>query len=202
MSNNSAPYEIIASPATFWIAPVGTAFPDTDTAPSGSWTKVGTSGDRSYGEDGVTIEHPQTMAVFRSLGSTGPRKAFRSAEELFISLMLADLSLEQYAAVISQSVTTVAAGVGTPGYKKIGLMRGLTVLQKALLVRGPSPYDDAMAMQFEVPVAVQIGEPQTVFRKDTPAMLAVKWQALEDPNASSEVERFGRLVAQTADALT
>ena len=47
-----------------------------------------------------------------------------------------------------------------------------------------------------------IGEPQTVFRKGTPAMLAVKWQALEDPNASSEVERFGRLVAQTADALT
>ena len=34
------------------------------------------------------------------------------------------------------------------------------------------------------------------------AALALEWTALEDPDAATENERFGRILAQTADAET
>lgn len=200
----STPYEVVAQPFTLWVAPVGTAFPDVDTAPNGSWTKVGTSGDLNYTEDGVTVTHSQSVELWRALGSTGPRKAFRGEEELRIALTLADLTLEQYKNAMNyNTVTDTPAGVGTPGYRKLGLSRGLAVNQRALLVRGNGgPYGDAMAMQYEIPVAVEAGEPEVVFMKTEPAGLALEFVALEDPNASSAAERFGRLVAQDAVAGT
>jgi hypothetical protein len=199
----SAPFEIIAQPFTLYTAPVGTAFPDVDTTPGAGWTKVGTNGDLNYTEDGVTVNHAQTVEAFRALGSTGPRKAFRTEEELRISLTLADLSLEAYKlAMNGNAITTTAAASGTPGTKDIGLSRGLAVTQYALLIRGAgSPYGASMAMQYEIPVAVEAGEPEVVFVKGEPAGLALEFLVLEDPSASTESERFGRLVAQNAAAL-
>jgi hypothetical protein len=198
------PYEIIAQPFTLWVAAVDTAFPAVDTDPDGSWTKIGTSGDLNYTEDGVTVKHSQTVEVFRALGSTGPRKAFRTEEEMNISLVLADLTLEQYALAMNYNpVTHDAPGVGTPGTKSLGLSRGLEVPQRALLVRGQgSPYGTGWAMQYEIPVAVQVGEPEVVFVKGEAAGLALEFMVLEDPDASDEAERFGRVVAQTEDAGT
>lgn len=201
----SAPYEIVAQPFTLWVAPTGTTFPALEESPTGSWTKVGSSGDLNYSEDGVVVSHPQSVEVFRALGSTGPRKAFRTEEELRISLSLADLTLEQYALAMNyNTVTTVAAGVGTAGYKKIGLSRGLDVLQRALLVRGAgSPYGTGTAadwyVQFQVPIAVQVGEPEINFTKGEAAMIALEFMALEDPDATDEEQRFGLLLAQNAD---
>jgi hypothetical protein len=200
---STEPYEIVAAPFTLWVAPVGTSFPTIEEAPGGSWTKVGTSGDLNYTEDGVTVEHPQSVEFFRALGSTGPRKAFRTEEELLISLNLADLTLEQYALALNHNtVTTLAPAPGEIGSKKIGLSRGLEVPQRALLVRGAnaSPYGTGWGAQYEVPVAVQIGEPEVVFQKGEPAGLSLQWAALEDPDAASAAERFGRLVAQNAAA--
>lgn len=199
------PFEIIAQPFTVWIAPTGESFPGVGDAPAGNWTKIGTSGDRNYSEDGVTVTPAQTVEIFRALGSTGPRKAFRTEEELRISFAVADLTLEQVKHALNQNtVTTVAPGVN-PGYKKIGLSRGLTVQQRALLIRGQeSPYGEGAAddwdLQFEVPVAVEVGEPEMVFVKGEPAMVQLEFLALEDPNAASDDERFGRLIAQNADA--
>lgn len=196
------PYEVVAQPFTLWVAAVGSAFPDVDEAPGVSWTKVGTSGDLNYGEDGVTITHNQTVEMWRALGSTGPRKALRTEEELHVSLVLHDLTLEQYAlAMNNNTVTTTAAGTGTPGTKKIGLSRGLTVPQRALLIRGVggSPYGDSWNVQYEIPVAVQIGEPEVVFQKGEPAGLQLEFATLENPDAASADERFGRLVAQNAN---
>jgi len=197
------PYEIVAQPFTLWIAPVGTAFPDVDTVPPGPWAKIGTSGDLNYSEDGVTVSLSQSIELWRALGSTGPRKAFRPEEELRISMQLADLTLEQVAAALnSNAVATVAAGAGTPGYKKVGLSRGTGVVSKALLVRGGlSPYGDTWAMQFEVPVAVEAAEPELVFVKGEPALVALEFVAIEDPDAATADERFGRLIAQHATAL-
>src|SRR5687768_5399736 len=141
--DNTAPFEIIAAPATIWLAPTGTAYPNIDAAPAGTWVKVGTTGDLNYDEEGVSILHGQALEYFRSLGSTGPRKAFRSEEELVIALTLVDVSLEQYALALNHNtVTADAPGAGDAGDKIIGLSRGLTVTRKALLVRGPSPYGD------------------------------------------------------------
>ncbi len=202
--DNAAPLEVIMAPFTFWVAPTGVTFPDVDVAPDSSdFTLVGTSGTRNYDEAGVTVQHAQAIAFWRSLGATGPQKARRTSEDLKIRLTLADLTLEQYAlALEGNTITPTSAGVGTPGTKKIGLSRGQTVTQKALLIRGPSPYMADGIAQWEVPVAVQSGEPQITGKKNEPAGLALEWTAIEDPNASTEAERFGRFVAQTADATT
>jgi len=192
MADNSAPFEIIAAPFTLWLAPVGTAFPELAADPAADWVKVGTSGDLNYTEEGVKVQHSQSVEVWRALGSTGPRKAFRSNEDLKVSLTLADLSLEQYAIALNHNTVTEDAG-----QRSIGLSRGLIVAQRALLVRGVSPYEDGVA-QFEVPVAVQTGSPEVVGRKNEPASLALEWTALEDPDATSDDERFGRLVAEDA----
>ena len=202
---SSAPFEIVAAPFTLWKAAEGVTFPDVDETPGAGFTKVGTSGDLNYTEDGVTVAHAQTVEMFRALGSTGPRKAFRTEEEMRISLTLADVSLEQYAvAMESNTVTTTAAGAGTPGYKSMGLSRGLGVERFALLVKAvdASPYGTGWGAQYEVPVAVQVGEPEVVFVKGEPAGLALEFAVLEDPLASSTDERFGRFVGQTADAGT
>jgi hypothetical protein len=195
------PYEVIAAPFVVWFAPVGEAFPLIDVAPAGNWLKVGTSGDLNYMDEGVTVQHAQSIERWRSLGDTAPRKVFRTEEDLMIRLVLADITLEQYRHALNMNaVTTVAAGAGTAGYKKIGLSRGSAVAQRAILVRGGvSPYGDGWNLQYEVPIAFQTGEPEVVYRKDEPAGLALEWTAIIDPSAASADERFGRLVAQHAD---
>jgi len=200
---NSEPLEIIAAPFTAWLAPVGTAFPDVDTEPIAPWVKVGSSGPLNYQDDGVTVQHSQAMNFFRALGDCGSRKVFRTEEDLKIRFVLVDLTLEQYKlALDSNTVSVVAAGVGTPGYKKVGLSRGLATTTYALLVRGPSPYMADGAAQYEVPICVQTGNPEPVMKKGTPAGLALEFTALVDPDAASADEYFGRLVAQTDEAGT
>ncbi len=200
--NTMEPFEIIAAPFTMWLAPVGTAFPLIDAAPSGTWVKVGTSGELNYKNDGVTVRHSQTVVRWRALGDTGARKAFRTEEALVIALVLADVSLEQYGLALNHNAVTTVAPGGEAGYKKVGLSRGPAVTSKALLVRGPSPYDTNMNMQYEVPIVVHIGEPEVVYRKDEPAGLALDFEAMVDVTAATEDERFGRLVAQTFAAIS
>lgn len=203
MSNR--PYEIIAAPYTLWVAAVGAVFPTIDEDPGVSWTKVGTNGDLNYSEDGVTVTHSQTLELLRVLGSAGPRKAFRTEEEMHVTLTLLDLTLEQYAIALNyNTVTTVPPDTGESGYKKLGLSRGLSVEHRALLVRGldASSYMTGGIAQYEVPVAVQMGEAEVVFSKGEPAGLALDFVALEDPDAATEDERFGRLIIQNTEAGT
>lgn len=202
MSNNSVPYEIIAAPFTLWVAAVGTSFPLIDAAPSGSWSKVGSFGDQNYTEDGVTISHSEETEKFKSLGGIGVRKVFMTGSELMIGLKLADLTLEAYSLALNgNAVTTVAAGSGTAGYKKIGLSPGLAKTAYALLLRGPSPYGENWNLQYEVPRAMEESAKEVTMRKGTPAALDLKWSALEDPDAASVDERYGVIRAQYAAAL-
>jgi len=197
------PYEIIAAPFTVWFAPVGEAFPAIDAVPAGNWAKIGTSGDLNESEDGVTVAHSQTTETARVAGTTGPRKAFRTAEDLMIRFTMLDMSLEHYKhAMNGNAVTTTAAGSGTAGFKKIGLRQGLAVSTMALLVRGDaSAYGDGYKGQYEIPICFQSGSPEPVFRKGQPAGLALEFTALEDAGAASEAERFGRLIFQHQAAL-
>lgn len=192
----AAPYEIVAAPLTVWVAPTGTSFPLVDATPSGSWTKLGTSGTKNYDEDGVTVQHGQDISKFVSAGGTGPRKAFRTDEEFTIGFTLVDLAPDQYAKILNDAtVTTTAAGVGTPGQKAFDLQRGLTVKQFALLARGTSTVLDTLACQYQVPLAIEQGEPSPVFEKGEPAGLELEFCALEDATLG-----FGKLVIQTAVA--
>lgn len=200
-TTNTSPFEIIAAPYTLYFAATGTTFPDVDTAPSGDWTKVGTYGDLNYGEEGVTVEHSQDIVEFMALGDAGTRKVFRTKESQKVKIKLFDITLEQYKLALNRNtVTTVAAGSGTPGYKKIGLSRGFQVDTMALLVRGEvSPYGDIWFMQYEIPIAAQTGNPTIIYKKGEPAGLDLEWTTLVDPSASA-AERFGRLVVQHATA--
>lgn len=198
---NTAPLEIIASgQVEVWIAALATAKPDVDETPTG-WSKVGTYGNLNYNSDGVTIAHQQDIERFRALGDVGTRKVARTGESLMLRLIMWDLTLEQYALALNHNaITTTAASSGVPGKKKIGLSRGSAVATRSLLFRAPSPYMTDGVMQYYLPVAAQVGNPEAVYRPNEPAGLALEWEALVDPNAASVYERFGYIEAQTAVA--
>jgi len=195
---NTVPYEVLAAPFTLYAAVVGTAFPLVDAVPAAAWVKIGTSGPLNYDSDeGVVVEHRQNLNPWRSLGDAGSRKVFRVDEDVIIRITLVDVTLEHYKHAINRNtVTDVAAGVGTAGYRKIGLSRGFTVDTMALLARADSsPYGANWKMQYEFPIAAQQGSPTVIYRKDRPAALALEWMGLVDPSQSAE-EYFGRLVIQ------
>jgi hypothetical protein len=196
------PYEIITAPFNVYVAPVGTAFPDVDEAPGVLWALLGTNGTRSQDEDGVTITHEQTVNEIRAGGSTGPIKAARAEESLVVAFNLMDLSLEAYAAVLNNAtVTDTPAGAGAMGTRSIGLSRGFAVNAVALLIRGEDgPYGPGLPIQYEVPRAYEAASAAPQFTKGAAAVLACEWRALEDLDAASDEERFGRLVAADAPA--
>jgi hypothetical protein len=99
------------------------------------------------------------------------------------------------------TVDTVPAG-GEAGYKKIGLSRGFSIKTVQLLVRGPSPEMPDGVAQYEIPRCMQTGSPEVVYKKGTPAGLALEWTALVDADAQDESERFGRLLIQTDAAVS
>lgn len=193
------PYEIIAAPFTVWWGEVGATFPLIDAAPdTEDWTKIGTSGDRNYSNDGVTVVHAQTTEAVRTAGATGPVKVLRTEEDLIVRLTLFDLKLEQYRMVVNQNeVVTTAAGVGTAGFKTIKLYRGVDIALMALLVRGShSPEGAGWNTQYQIPACYLTGTPEPVFTKGQPAGLALEWTAIEDPDAATDADRFGRLIVQ------
>lgn len=190
----AAPFEIVCAPYTVYVAPVGTAFPATDAVPASAWKLSGTSGAKNYTDAGVTVTHGQTISEFTPAGSTTPRKTWRTAETLLVAYTLADVSPDQYAAVLNNAaVTTVAPGTTQAGEKHFELMRGVQVNTNAILVRGISSVDEALTAQYEIPCAYESGNPAPTYSKANPAELAVEWHALElTPNV------FGTLRVQTA----
>jgi hypothetical protein len=200
-----SPYEIIGAPLTLWVAPVGTEFPLISAAPGAGWTKIGTNGDRSYEAGGVTVMHAKTFSKVRPAGASGPVKAFLDEEDLMFRVSLLDVTLEQYAnALNGNTVTTTAAGVGTQGFKKVGMSEDVgRTREYALLARGLSPYNEALAMQYCVPRCFQSGAPEVVYRKGGGgAALALQYEALEDLTTEVAQERFGYIIAANAIALT
>lgn len=193
----AVPLEVVAAPFEIWIAPVGESFPNIEDAPVGNWVKIGTSGNRSITEDGVTVSHPQTNEEFRSLGSTGPIKAFRTEESLIITFTIADITLENYKHALNQNTVTDTPVGGNAGFRDIDIYLGLTLDQRALLVRGlnASPYLANTDIQYQVPVVYENGSPEIVSQKGTPIGLALEYIAIEDPNASTSADRFGKLIA-------
>lgn len=195
----SAPYEILAGPVTAYVAAANTAIVQVDTAPGGSWTKLGTSGSDNYNEDGVTVTHEQTIEAFRALGTTGNRKAWRTEEAVMVEFTVHDLTAEQYKKALNDaSITTTAAGSGIPGHKSIPMLQGHNVSLYALLLRteSQSPYGDSMNAQYWVPVCYQDENPEVVYKKGEPAGLKFKFASLEDATNG-----FGVYDAQTAVAL-
>lgn len=187
---------VIGGPEVVYRAPVGTAFPNLGSAPGVGWVRLGVNGNKSYGEDGVTVRHPQTVNRIRPAGSTGPIKAARTEEDMEIEFTLWDLTLEAYAQALSQQAVTDAGGT-----RSFGPYRGFSIPESAWLIRGTSPYDDTLEAQYELPRGYTEGAPEIVYLKGQPAGLQFLIVALVDPDAA-EGEEFGVIRAQDPDSGT
>lgn len=185
------PTELVAAPLTLYVAPIGSTVPLLDTAPSSPWVLVGTNGVLDYDSAGLTVTHNQTLGTWTSVGSTYPQGVWRTDEQVEVSVTLADTTATSYALALNDvSVTTVAATTGNPGYSQVPLLQGIQVNAFALLCRGISALNQTMACQYVLPAAYQAANPAPVYKKGAPAMLALTFANLLDPNNGASAGFF------------
>ena len=190
---------IVNGPLSLYFAAVGTAFPLVDDDPPTGFTLIGTSGAKNYMEDGVSVAMNQSIEAFRGLGSTIPLKAFRTEEDLVVTVQMADLTLAEVRRALNENaVTNTSASSGIPGKDEINLNRNVDVNTIALLVRGlgKSPQFATGNLQFELDKAYEGGSQELTFVKGEPVGVLLEFHALED-----DAGNVGRLLVQMAAAL-
>jgi len=191
---NAVPYEVLTWVGDFYIAVVGTAFPAVNATPSASWRHLG------YTQDGVTVKHGQKIEKINVDQETGAVKATRTEESLSHETSLLETTLENLADYLGGTVTDTPAGVGTIGTRSIGLYAGPMVKNFAVLFRGVSAYGN-FAAQYQIPVCFFDGDAELKYEKGKAVATKITLEALVDPNAVSDSEKFGKLVMQDAAAL-
>jgi hypothetical protein len=185
-------YEILTGVGTLYVAPVGTAFPLVDATPGAAWTNLGET------NGGVKVSYEEKITEIRTDQRTGPVKPIRTEEGMTVETKLAQATLENLAKVQGQTATTTAAGVGTPGTHSVPLYKGKTVQEYAFLFKTEgSPYG-AYPAQFQLPRGYFDSAGAIEFKKDGNAEIPVKFVALEDLNAATSADRFGKIFAQHA----
>lgn len=180
---------VVNGPLTLWWAAVGTSFPTIDGDPAAAgFTKIGSSGDKNYHEDGVVVMVDRTNEMFTPLGSTFPRKVFPTNDELVIAVTMVDLSLAQMRVALNQNTVTTNAND-----KEISLDRGVTPNTIALLVRGTgkSPEVDGDNVQFELYEVYERGSKEIPFVKGAGAAVLMEFIALENSVNGVGVLRAG-----------
>jgi hypothetical protein len=189
---NNLPYPIIVGVASIYLAPVGTAFPDTDEVPGAAWFDMGCTDD-----DGVTIEHIRNYKKHYKGCSTAVQKVTEESSAEEIAFNLAEITPKRYALLLGDAaLTTVAAGSGTPGTEWFAIGPTDVPAQYACLIRGPSPLSDADA-QYEY-ARVSVSDSVSVqYSKADPSVLATKLEAFPDLD---HTERFGIYRAQATVA--
>lgn len=189
---NQSPFNQLIGSLKVYVAPVGTAVPDVDEAPSGTWTAVGPT------DGGQQLAHQGPLTFFYDDDNQGPVKSVRPQEDIRISMTVVGLTLETYARIL-HAATNVTSTVGPPAIKSMPLKRGAAPTQYAMLLRGAtmSPYGNYPG-QYVVPKGVFDGEPEPAFTKDGRAALAVEFRALEDPTQADPNNSLGYLVVATA----
>jgi hypothetical protein len=194
---NVEPFEILVGVGELFVGPASEPEPLVTATPAGLWVSMGET------DGGVTITPTQSITTFNTDQTTAPVKAIRTDETLTIETNLAEATLEHLAAVLSQTVTdtpptTAITGIGT---REMTLYRGPNVAVKAVLFRGVSPYGDFNG-QFYIPYGFMDGDTGMSFSKDGKTLIPVSFQALADPNASSEADKFGHYIVQDAASLS
>lgn len=192
---STKPFEQLTGTLKVYVAPVGTAVPAVDAAPSGSWALLGpTDGDQKIGHGGA-------LEYFRDNDHQGPVKAVRPEEDVMFSYSVVGLTLENYSRILHDvtKLVTTNAGAGVIGKKRMPLKRGAVPTEYALLFRGDalSPYG-IYPGQYVVPRGVFDGEPEPTFAKDGRPALDVEFHALEDDSQADPDDTLGWLEVQTA----
>jgi len=187
-------YSLLTGVGSLYIAPVGTAFPALTASPASPWRSLGET------QDGVDVNSDDKVELVRTDQRTGPVKATRTDETLVIKTKLAEATYENLADALGVDLTDTAPGSGTIGTRSIPLHRGAVVEEFAFLFRGNSPYG-AYPAQYELPRAYCDEVGVLKYEKGKNAAIPITFKALEDLNAATEAERYGRLIAQDAAAL-
>ena len=186
-------YVILTGVGKLYIAPVGTAFPALTATPTGSWRSLGDT------QDGVDVDPSDKIELAHTDQRTGAVKGTRTEETLKIKTKLAEATLENLADALGTTLTDTPAGAGTIGTREIPLHRGATVKEYAFLFRGSSPYGPWPA-QYQLPRGY-VSLDALKHEKGKNAAIPITFEALEDFNAATEADRFGKLIAQDAAAL-
>ena len=189
--------EIINGAFEVYTAAIDTAYEDIATDTVVGWTKIGTSGNRHYGEEGVVMSSSQETQKHFLAGGTEVLKISRSQEELIISFTLYDLVSAQFVKAfnLATSTTDVAPGSGTGGYQHLGILRGLTMTGLALLIRGNNKSPDLSTenVQIEIPHVVQVANLELVHNKADDAGVKFELQAVADYTYNSGNSPYGRV---------
>jgi hypothetical protein len=168
------PFAQITGTAKIYIAPKGEAPPSVSAgAPGGNWVYLGeTEGEQS-------IEYSGALTTFRVNERSGPVKAVRPEEDVVVSATLVELTLENYAYVLSQvsNVTTSA----NPAAKRLANKRGFCPAEYALLVWGEADSPEGLYPGYNyLPRVVSDAEPTVTRARDGRAALEAMFRALED----------------------
>lgn len=192
-----SPFEIIVGPLAIYTAPAIEVEDDVDSAPTGNWALLGTSGTKSYAEAGISLNLAQTIRQSFVVGTAGPVKANRQQEQMTIGVSMMDLSAAEFTKLLSNTTKSTDT---TPNIDYIGLSRGPDVTLLSLTARGEglSPSGATLDMHFYSPRVYQSGDLAPTFSKDEDAMLAATFTALENLSAATAEQRFGRWVVETS----
>lgn len=185
------PFNQLTGTLKVYLAPATEPEPVVNAQPAGNWVHVGaTDGEQS-------IAHMGELTRFRDNLRQGPVKVVRPEEDVEITMTIVELTLENWARVIS-SVSRVISASGPPPTKRLPLKRGADPTEYSLLLRGNvlSPYG-AFPGQFYIPRCVAGGEPTATFAKDGRPGLEVTFIVLEDIDQPAGDE-MGWLRVQTA----
>jgi hypothetical protein len=200
----SQPFEIISCAANVYTAFEGEPFPAVNAAPGGNWVLLGAAGTRNQKVGGVKITMSQEVKKHTTVGSLGPVKGFRTGAGESVEVTMEDFNLEVLSKKFNLAgVREVAAASGVAGYKSMGTWQGFEMQTFALLLDVPaSPSGDGLNLRRQYAKVIETGNAEFVFDNEgVPVGIKFVFDALEDPNASADGERFGTWVAQTAAPL-
>lgn len=187
----SEPNQVVFGPAEFWIAPVGTTFPEIDAAPLSPWIKIGVAGSKDVTEDGITVRGAVTDARFRGLAGTTIRKISMVSRDFEVMFKQADLSAEALAAafgIADDDIEDDETSGGT-NIKRVTLPTSPKPFARAAILRcDQSAAGDEFVTQFNIFCANQVGGGEGKFSKSQPFDNTHLWVASEIAAGWIEIE--------------
>ena len=198
MATNT-PYARLVGVWRIWTAASGTAIPDLDASPSGSWTELGRT------DEDQTLNWTGSLTALTDNHTNGPVKHIRPEEGFSFGGSLVHMTLEDLATIFSKAAASVSSTTsGAYNIKQMGLKRGYLPNRFALLARGgaveaTNTLSGYMAgeAQLYIPLGVFDGEPTATFSKGGSPALEFMFVAEHDDSQSAG-NNFGYLQMRTS----
>jgi len=178
----SEPNQVVFGPAEFWIAPVGTTFPEIDAAPIAPWSIIGVAGNKDITDEGITVRGAVADARFRGLAGVTIRKMSLVSRDFEVSFKHADLSAEALAAAYGLAETDIEDDETSGGtnIKRVTLPTSPKPFARAAILRcDQAAPGDEFVTQYNIFCANQVGGGEGMFSKSKPFDSMHSWVAVE-----------------------